>query len=685
MDQNTLHQLPFSETSPFHVETRPGSTDTLRLTHCDLASSMLAQGETALLREDLDKALNYFDSSLKLDPHNPKNYYAQGLSLFEYGNEEGREKVLLLASKKFKAAISLNSDYFDAWQAWGSLLCTLGINTQEHHYFKEAREKLNTAVTFSQNQGKDVLSELYWDLSIVFTHLAEHSEEALDWHQAIEAFQLALSFEEKLPAEFWRDFGYACYTFASYINDSRFYIKAIQCLKTAVSLDSKAAQSWLLLANALQKLYLHTHDEDHFTQSSDCFSTATQLQPQNSEIWLNYAKFLCDSAKRTADVKRLRLCLEKCHQAFALDTTNPLIQGIWAETLALLGNHTDRIDLIHDALNKITLAIEENGEDPEMWYSYGICMQAFGHYFNDSDYYYQAIEKFQEGLSINRTCYHHWHAIGSTYSLLGDLENSQQDLELSLRFFQKAIDLHPCTYFLFDYASALWKLGEMTQVQKWLEEANVQFERLLSLQKNAIYLHPDWLFPYACTLDALGDFYEEESYYVRSIEIFSHILMVEPDFHLVHHRLGLALFHLGELTSQSDHFYRAIHHYRLSLKNDEENDTVLIDWATTLIHLATHSYDSAESDQFFEDAEHKIQTALRLGNLHTYYHLACLYSLKGECEKAMRCLEKSRSCKTLPAIDELLQDDWLDNVRSTGDFQEFLSQLERRSNYHEEC
>ncbi len=686
MDQNTLNHIPFSDVLSVRAEALPASSeDQMRLTHCDIADSLLAQGETALLKGDLSKGLECFDSALKLDSSNPKIYYAQGLSLFEFGNEEGREKALLLASKKFKAATQLDRNYFEAWQAWGSLLCTLGLNSEEHHYFKEAKEKLNKAVTLSEGRGRDALSELYWDLGIVFTHLAEHSGEALDWHQAIEAFQLAQSFEDKLPSDFWTDFGHACLKFAAQINDMRFYIKAIQCLKTAVSIDSGAFESWCLLANALEKLYLHTHDEDHFSQANDCFSSAAQVLPQNSEIWLDWAKFLCNSAKRTADVKRLRMCIEKCHRAFALDSQDPMIQAIWGEALSLLGNYTDRLDLIYDAQNKISQAIETEGEDPDIWYSYGICMQAFGHYFDDSDYYYQAIEKFQAGLSIDRTCYRHWHAIGWTYSLLGELENEPENLELSLRFFQKALDLHSSTYYLFDYAAALSKLGEMTHEQNWLEEASTQFERLLSLQKNAVYLHPDWLYQYACNLDALGDFYEEEFHYLRAIEVLSHVLMIDPDFQLVHHRLGLALSHLGELTAESDHFYRAVHHYRLSMKNDEENDAVLIDWAMTLINLATHSHDSSESDQFFRDAEHKIQVAMRLGNLQTYYHLACLYSLQGQCDKGMRCLEKARANEALPPLDELLQDEWLDNLRSTADFQGFLTQLDQRSNFQEEC
>lgn len=676
MDQNILNHLPIND-ELF------AQKDAL-LTHSDIADSYNSRGERALLKGDLRSAMQCFDSALKLDSANPRLYYSQGLALYEFGGEEGRE-ALLLASKKFKAATTLNPHYFEAWHAWGSLLSALGLNSEEHHYFQDAKEKLSRAISLSEGQSRDMLSQLYWDNGVVCSHLAEHSGEALDWHQSIEAFGTAHSYEDKLPADFWKDFGHACLKFASHINDVRFYIKAINCLKNAVAIDSNAFESWSLLAESLQKLYMHTHDEDHFSQANDCFSTAAQIRPQDEEIWLNWARFLCDSAKRIADVKRLRLCIEKCHRAFALNPDEPLILATWGEALSLLGNYTDRLDLIYDAQNKISQAIEMEESEPDIWYSFGICMQAFGHYFDDCDYYYQAIEKFQEGLSIDRTCHRHWHAIGWTYALLGDLENSLETLELSLRFFQKAIDLHSSTYYIFDYASSLSKLGEVTHAQLWLEEAVTQFERLLNLQKNAIYLHPDWLFQYACTLDALGDFHEEEFYYLRAIEIFSHVLMIDPDFTAVHHRQALALSHLGELTSEVDHFYRAVHHFRLSMKNDEENDAVLLDWGATLINIAGHSHDSSESDQFFRDAEHKFQIAMRLGNLQTYYYLACLYSLTGQCEKGMLCLQKARSYDALPPIDELLQDEWLDNLRSTGDFQEFLAKLDHRRNFQEEC
>jgi hypothetical protein len=51
----------------------------------------------------------------------------------------------------------------------------------------------------------------------------------------------------------------------------------------------------------------------------------------------------------------------------------------------------------------------------------------------------------------------------------------------------------------------------------------------------------------------------------------------------------------------------------------------------------------------------------------------------------MHCLAKSRASDALPPIDEMLHDEWLDNLRSTGDFQEFLSELDHGRNFQEEC
>jgi tetratricopeptide (TPR) repeat protein len=118
-----------------------------------------------------------------------------------------------------------------------------------------------------------------------------------------------------------------------------------------------------------------------------------------------------------------------------------------------------------------------------------------------------------------------------------------------------------------------------------------------------------------------------------------------------------------------------LNHFRLALKHEEENDFVILDWGTTLINIAQYTYDKDLADQCHREAENKLMQASRLGNQQAFYHLACLYSLLGQYEKSLHFLQKSYDAKSLPCLEELLNDDWLDGVRMTASFQEFLSHL----------
>lgn len=647
------------------------------------ATSLQSKGEIALLKKFFEKGLDYFDKALSLDPVNCKLYFSQGLSLFQFAQEKQQKKPLLLANKRLKIAAQLDPDHVDTWQVWSSVLCSLGFTYKNLNYFLEAREKITKAITLCSLQKADTLADLHADLGSILLHIASYSEEPNDLYHAIKAFEKAAHLNKLLPTDVWKDFGLACYRFASFINEVRFYFKANQCFKNALSLEPESASLWHLLAQTFCQLYMQTHDEDHFVKADEYFASATQRSPKSIDIWLNWSLFLCETGKNLSDVKKLRLCIEKCHEALTYHPNHFFIQAICAEALSLLGMNLERLDLIHEANEKISQIIEQKEDSPDIWHCYGSCLQSLGAYFKDIDLYYQAIEKFQIGLSIDRTYHRNWHAIAKVYTAIGDLEQDADILYSSFKFHQKALYFKKSNFYLFDYAVALAKFGEIKHEKCYLEKSIDLFEKALILQKNAIFLYPEWLFHYARALDTLGDFFEEESYYLRSIEIFSQILMIDPNLYDVHHHLALALSHLGELTASQEYLYRAIHHYRLAVKQENENDIVLLDFALTLINLSQHLYDSAEIEQLYRDAEQKLFTASRLGNTQAYYHLACLYSLSNHIGLSMRFLEKAMKADSLPSIEEMLQDDWLDNVRTTQDFQEFLSQLENSRNLEE--
>ena len=179
----------------------------------------------------------------------------------------------------------------------------------------------------------------------------------LNSEKAIQAFERAIEGAENLPSEFWIDFGTTALLLSTKVQDVRQIVKAVNCFKHAVLQDESSFESWSSLAEALQMLYDHTHDEDHFSQANECFETASKLCPQQEEHWLQWAKFLLSSARRNGDVKRLRTCLEKCHHAHANNPENPITLSVWAEALALLGQQTERLDLIYEAENKISEAL----------------------------------------------------------------------------------------------------------------------------------------------------------------------------------------------------------------------------------------------------------------------------------------------------------------------------------------
>lgn len=634
------------------------------------AEEWVTKGENLLLKGRFSQGLSSFDKAKALiEDSQGEFYFRMGLALFEFGSEEGRDQALLLATKKFKVAVSLSSEPAEILQAWGSALTLLGDRTEEHHYYLSAKERYEQALGFGAESA-----DLFWNYANIWTQLALHSGEAYDYQRALQFFERAADERESMPNDFWIDFGTCALELSTIIRDPRQIVRAVNAFKHAASIDSSHFDAMCSLAEALDALYDQTHDDDHFTQAHEAYSNASKLSPQDAEVWLSWAQFLLNSAKRNRDLKRLRLCLEKCHYAYARDGENPLILGTWAEALALLGEMTERLDLIYEAENKIAEALEREEGDPSLWLSLGMCMNSFARYFSDNEHYYLAIEKFQKGLSIDRSFDPLWHEIAKTYACVGALDGNTDTLVQALKFFEKALHFKETAERHIDYAKALSKIGEMTHSKGWFEQSLYHFEVAFSMQKNAIYLHPEWLFYYATTLDMVGDYHEEEAYYTKAIEIFSHVIMVDPDFQGVHHHLAQAYSHLGELKHEADLFYRAIHHLRLALKRDEDNDALYLDWGIALINIAQVTPVFTDVDQLYSDAKDKLTLAAKLGNPCAYYQLCCLFSLLRQYDESLFFLYKAHSFDALPSMEEMLCDDWLDNLRTTTEFRQFLSQ-----------
>lgn len=644
----------------------------------ELAFRYLAQGEMALLQGNLN-ALPCFEAASNLDSQNPQIWYRQGLAFFEYGSEEGKEKALLLASKNFKIATQLNPTFFDAWVAWGNVLLQLGRFHEEHHYLLEAKDKYQKALSLSEGQPKELLAELQWDYGIVWSEIAQHSGEALDVRLAIEAFQISQTYQENPSPEFLNDCGKAYLDMGLLINDARLYLQAIHYLQKSVTASPQYFDGWMSLAEGYSQLYINTLDERYVLKASDAYSAAAKMSPRDPEVWLGWGQLLGESGRHNNDHKLLRLSIEKCARASQLDPENSDTISQWVESLSALGIATGRLDLLIEAEQKILKASDQYPDDPNLWHSYGVCLTALGRYYEDPDYYELAIEKLQYGLSIDRTDPELWHALGLTHKYYAEFTQHEDLIERASRFLARAMDLKPsCPALLFDSACTLLQFSEILDDLPSLEQSIALFEMLLQNHKETLLHHPEWLYSYACALQWLGDFSDEEAHFTRALEIFSHVLLIDPDFPRIHHRMALCYVQLSHITGDSEFYKRAIHFYRLAIRQDEESDQAWLDWGVCLINLAHHTLDTDFMNQLYMDAELKITKAGTLGNPGAYYLLACLYSILGRHGEAMQLIHKALQARALPSIEELLEDDWLENLRATPAFAQFLTALEAK-------
>ncbi|MCH9811871.1 hypothetical protein K0U07_03795, partial [bacterium] len=638
------------------------------------AKLLQEEGLGKLKKGELE-GLALFDLAESLDPKNHKILFEQGSSLFEYGKSKRIKKYLLLANKKFKKALALFDTHFAALNGLATSLFLLSRMTGDHHFLLDARKYYKKALDNSDDIPANTLSETYWHYGKVNYLLSKKSEEVSDLSIALNAHKNAYALNENLGPSFWSSYSACALSLGNQINDSKLYLEAIKFQKNAIAKESSNWRHWYQLARSLSKLFFTSSDEDHFLQANESFITAAKLNPTGDSFYLSWAKLLFTSGKKTKEIKRLYSAVEKCSFAHILNAKNPRTYSIWSIALAEIGSIKEELSLLYDAENKANEGAVYSSRSTDLYFAKGYALFAQAKYFGDADLYHQAIERFQEGLSIDRTCHKLWHHLGCTYSILAKVENDPTYYDRAIKFFTRAIHLKMKSTYLFTYAETLLEIAEIQNDEALLGDAITHFQQAISLNKNAIFIQTDSLAKYAKALDLYGDYKNEKNYYVQAIDVLKKILLVDPSFPNIHHKLGLVYDHLGELLEDREVLEKALIHYKIAEKTSYENAALFADHAVTKIHLAELSLTTEDRHHLYKEAEYKLMQSAKLGYTESYYHLATLYSLSCEYEKAVHFLHKCENFDALPHLDDLLEDDWLENLRHTELFHNFIEHL----------
>ncbi len=611
--------------------------------------------------------------------------FNQGLALFEYGSHHNCLPTLRYAAKKFQqviepvaksqfgaksaasfatGSISFNSQTREAWHLWAKTLARIAFLSGKKEDLLKASLQIEQALQFLLPEQT---ANLYWDAGMIHFRLAELSGEIDDLFKAIASFEKS---GENMPTNFWNDLGKAYTALAEKFHDKRPVLKAVQYFKQGVSQTPSNFEGWVGLGKNFKRLYQMTHENTYFEQASESFKVASHLNPQLPQLWFERIEFLLEVARQEHDRAKLQTALEWCQSA----PSSPYLYGLWAEALALLGEWDDSIHLIRQAEDKLRALFEQcEEEDFYLLHSYGKCLFSFARYYHDLDLYYQAIEQFQASLSIDRTEQQGWIWMGKVYMELFHCFKDLDALEKAVYFYHKALQIRIDPFLYFEVAIALIHLGETERNPALLQQALDYLEYF-----SQVHLRDTrWSYYYGMALDLLGDFEEEASLHHQALDLFRAVLMSTPHDGATHHRIALAYSHLGEAVGEIDYFLRAIHHFQLSQQVLENKEIIYLDWGVTWINLSQHRASALMEENDFHQAEHALMQAARLGNQHALYPLACLYSLQGLLDLSLHYLNKARQAGTLPPLEEVLDDDWLESVRLTPAFQEFLALLQK--------
>lgn len=512
--------------------------------------------------------------------------------------------------------------------------------------------------------------------------LARLSQEPCDFLTAIEKFKMAENLGSNDKHLFF-DHALALADLASYVSRVEHIHESLLYLLKAVESDPHFYEGWLHLGGTYKYLYEQGEKDEYYERAESAFITTARINPHSKFLWLTWGQMLLSEGKYKRNNDILNLALEKFERADALYPNDRDIECFLADTLMVLGLHEERYEMIKEAKTKIEEILEARPDDAAVLFLYGTCLLHTGKYFSDEKMIRQSFSYYEKACNLNPNDPNIWQSLGIAHYTLGELSLDPILLEKSCTLFENALKVYktPNSETLNNWGVALMKLSEINQNLEIVTVAAEKFEQAIAYHQSHRRdgaADPEWFYNYGCALDYLGDFYQDPSYYERAVQILSHVITQYPTYTQARYNLAVALTHLGDATGEVECIDQALHHFDELVKEDYEDETVLSDYGLALltlgdIHIQSHSFNQAK--KYFEDAETRLLQGAANGSKSAFFWLACLYSLNLNYPESIHFLEKARDHDSLPTKEELEAEVWLDGVRSTSSYTEFLKTI----------
>ena len=166
----------------------------------------------------------------------------------------------------------------------------------------------------------------------------------------------------------------------------------------------------------------------------------------------------------------------------------------------------------------------------------------------------------------------------------------------------------------------------------------------------------------------------EPDHFQTAVALYLIYLQKDPEEVRPRILLATSLQYLGDVTGELHCFEEAIEQLHHASRYEPDNEAIYDEWGCALIGQARLIDDPAhiyEVGKLRDEAQKRLAKALSLGSNEALYHLAWLYAQAGDHPQALNFLEKALRAGSLPPAEQLEQDEYLGELRSTQGFKEF--------------
>jgi tetratricopeptide (TPR) repeat protein len=652
-----------------------------------LAQLFLLNAETHAVASsnphEKNEALRNFRSACRIAPLSARVWYRLGafLALEESVEDLGE------AEDALRRAVTLDSGFFDAQYSLASVVLRLGVLKEDSERLYHAQEVFaQAAVRFENNTGFTIPGEFYWHWGICWFLLGRNSGEPADLQKAIGCYTTAYTTVKK--AEFLNDYANALVELSLQICSLAHIEAAVLLYRESIdSTEDRKSQDlavrYFNLGCCFQHLFEAAPSLTHFQEADDSFGQAARIFPNLRHLWVRWGLFLYKASRCFDDIELAERALEKLSIAEQYEYSQPLVFATQSLIHSWIGLQKDDVHQLECA----KLYAQKGSEVsqgiliPEVSAAIATCQTAFGIYFQSSTYFELSSKILQQALADHPRSAILWFALAECRSALGRISETLSPLREALVCFVLASkSQYACMPILwFAWGKTLLDLADATGDESCATEAVLKLEKSIELLGET---RPSWIQCLASAYELLGDLSDDESWYERAIQVLTDICADENSC-MIRSQIGTCHLRIGELIEDTEQIDRAISLFELVLAEDPENSQTWGEYGLAYVHKSQNNA-GVHSSTYLLRAEEAFLKASSLGDHFSDYHLACVYSLLGNFPEALNFLRKAFHRRALPPLHDIVEDDWLQPLATTAQFQKFLADLEADEDFEKE-